>query len=505
MINKIKTFYNVYPLYFTLIVAFIPRLVAAIFSKGYGMHDDHFLIIEASQSWVDGFDYNAWLPWTSGNNGPSGHSLFYVGLHFLFFKALDYFGLQDPQFNMFLVRFIHTLFSLSVVYYGYRIAEKMGGKTIALHTSLILGLAWFIPMLSVRNLVEVVCVPFLIYAVYILYINDKNDKWWIYILAGLISGIAFSIRFQTLFFLAGMGLSLLISKKIKGAFLLGLGIFISIVSIQSIPDYFLWKKPFAEFTEYVNYNLENATTYFNKPWYMYVMLLSGILLPPISLFLLFGFFRAFKNNLIVFIPTLVFLLFHSYFPNKQERFIYPAIPFIIILGYYGWYIFKENSAFWKRNVKLYAFLIGFALTLNFIALPVVTTAYTKKSRVEVMDFLRKKGDLKGLVINDSNHENFTLTPRYYLDKWDFPEHGITSNNSPEMLRDYFNRDTLAIFPNYIIFYESENFDARLAQTKKYFPNLTYVTTIEPGFLDNVLHKLNRHNKNVVCFVYKLNR
>jgi len=46
-----------------LISALIIRLIAAIFSQGYGMHDDHFLIVEASASWVDGFDYNHWLPW----------------------------------------------------------------------------------------------------------------------------------------------------------------------------------------------------------------------------------------------------------------------------------------------------------------------------------------------------------------------------------------------------------------------------------------------------------
>ncbi|MCB0484019.1 MAG: hypothetical protein KDC37_05600, partial [Flavobacteriales bacterium] len=52
-----------YPLPTVLLLALVPRLVAAIFSKGYGMHDDHFLVIEAAQSWLDGFDYNRWLPW----------------------------------------------------------------------------------------------------------------------------------------------------------------------------------------------------------------------------------------------------------------------------------------------------------------------------------------------------------------------------------------------------------------------------------------------------------
>ena len=62
-----------------LFAALIMRLIAAIFSQGYGMHDDHFLIIEASSSWVDGYDYNGWLPWSEGNRGrPEGHSFSYV-------------------------------------------------------------------------------------------------------------------------------------------------------------------------------------------------------------------------------------------------------------------------------------------------------------------------------------------------------------------------------------------------------------------------------------------
>ena len=49
-----------------LLAALIARLIAVLFSQGYGMHDDHFLIIESSNSWANGTDYNNWLPWTKG-------------------------------------------------------------------------------------------------------------------------------------------------------------------------------------------------------------------------------------------------------------------------------------------------------------------------------------------------------------------------------------------------------------------------------------------------------
>ena len=69
-----------------MIVAGFFRILAALFSQGYGMHDDHFLIIEASASWVDGYDYNNWLPWNKPEGAvPEGHSFTYVGLNFIFF------------------------------------------------------------------------------------------------------------------------------------------------------------------------------------------------------------------------------------------------------------------------------------------------------------------------------------------------------------------------------------------------------------------------------------
>ena len=99
--------------------AFLIRLIAAIFSQGYGMHDDHFLVVEASSSWVDGYDYNGWLPWSEGNRGgPEGHSFTYVGLNFIFFYIAKLVGIVDPMLLMFFNRLLHGIFSLLTIYFG---------------------------------------------------------------------------------------------------------------------------------------------------------------------------------------------------------------------------------------------------------------------------------------------------------------------------------------------------------------------------------------------------
>lgn len=86
--ETIKNYYKEHPLRFALITGIVLRFIAVIFSKGFGMHDDHFLVIEVAQSWADGTDYNNWLP-GSGSTQPSGHSFFYCGIHYLLFTLLQ--------------------------------------------------------------------------------------------------------------------------------------------------------------------------------------------------------------------------------------------------------------------------------------------------------------------------------------------------------------------------------------------------------------------------------
>src|SRR5690606_13391662 len=111
------------------IIGFLVRMVSVIFSKGFGWHDDHFLIIESSQSWVVGYDYNDWLP-AEGHpeRTPQGHSLFYIGIHYYIFKFLKMIGILDPQAKMFVIRFLHALWSLLVIKYAYKITEQYAGK-----------------------------------------------------------------------------------------------------------------------------------------------------------------------------------------------------------------------------------------------------------------------------------------------------------------------------------------------------------------------------------------
>ncbi|MEN9523878.1 MAG: hypothetical protein RL065_2255 [Bacteroidota bacterium] len=502
IILRIKNYSNQNPLHFVLLVGMLFRMIAAIFSRGFGMHDDHFLIIEAAQSWIDKTDYNAWLP-KDGQTipTPTGHSFFYTGLHYVFFRILTFLGILHPQIKMLLVRLAHAIYSMITIYYGFKITEKIAGVEVAKKVGLFLSLFWIFPFLCVRNLVEMACVPPLIIATW-LAIKNENIKWYNAILIGLILGIGFNIRFQTILFTCGFGLALFIERKFIAGILVGFGFLICAALFQGGIDLIIWKQPFVEFAEYVRYNLENSTTYYDQPWYNYLLLLMGIFIPPINLMLLFGFFKNYKKW-ILFLPSLIFLAAHSYFPNKQERFVLPIFPFIIMLGLIGWNEFKMQSTFWKKNEKLESGFWKFFWVLNCFLLIVITPTYSKRSRVEAMLYLREKGDVKNLIIENSNREGGLMSAHFYLSKW-VTDYTITNSQQPEAAYQSISQMPDSTQPNYIVFYEADNIEKRVAAAKNIFA-LTFETKIEPSFIDDFMYKINPSNKNAEVFIYKISQ
>ena len=493
MLEKINKYYQEDKLRFILLLALFARLIAVIFSKGYGMHDDHFLIIEASKSWVDGYDYNNWLPWNQKNPTPSGHSFFYVGIHYLIFLFFKLISFENPDYQMYVIRLFHAVYSLLIISLSYKITKKLYAEKQAVTVAWILALAWFMPFLSVRNLVEIVSIPPMLASIWYI-IKDDKQTFKKYFLAGLIGGLAFSIRFQTSLFIGGIGLTLLIQKQLKQAVYYGIGAIFSVALIQGGIDIFIWGKPFTEFGEYVRYNLTHKNDYIHGDWFNYILVLSGMLIPPFGLFLFFGMFNTRKKLLILFIPTLIFFLFHSYFPNKQERFIFPVLPQFIILGIIGidiWINGKFNKNIYKKIFK-WSFI--FAIIINFILLPFVTTTYSKKARVESMLYLYKKDSTDAILVDAMGKSGYKMVPRFYMGKW--PAVNIIRKHSD--YKKYRENST----QKYVLFLGNDSLQTRVKRVEQtQQEKLKFEKAFAPGLVDWILYSINKHNANDTIFVY----
>ncbi|MBL7964362.1 MAG: glycosyltransferase family 39 protein [Flavobacteriales bacterium] len=481
------------------VIALLPRLVAALFSGGYFASDDHFLVIEAAGSWVQAPSYNTWMPWNQpGEPQPSGHSLVYVGLHYLFLSLLWKVGLTDPKVAMVLVRLLHAIWSLVAVRTGYRIALRWSDEGTAWQVGLFLALFCFMPFLAVRNLVEVVVIPLLTLSAWWLVKQKEGPTMRDVFIAGLWVGLAINIRFQTIFFAAGAPLVLLFRQPAK-AIVMGLGILIPIAVLQGGIDLFIWGRPFAEITEYVRYNLANPTTYFDQPWYNYLLLLAALYLPPFSLAVFTGFWMGWRRHALVWLPVLLFLAAHSWFPNKQERFILPIITLFFILGLVNWELWRRRSTWWQERASFWKGVLAWTWGLNMLLLLPLCLNSSKQSRVDAMYLLREAGNVRGFIVEDTHEGEAPLMPLFYLGQWQMTVEQVT--DPAQDLGDLLVRYPDAVRPNVILFFGLEDLEARQARAATALGRLEEIGRAEPGLLDKVVHWLNPINRNetiVIC-------
>lgn len=488
-------------LFLLTLIALVPRLLAALFSQGYFAHDDHFLVIEAADSWVKGYDYNDWLPWNQGGNPrPSGHSYVYVGAHYLLFSALDSVGLNDPKAMMVIVRLLHALLSLVVVRTGYRIALRISDERTAWQCGLLLALFFFMPFLAVRNLFEVVCIPFLMLGAWQLVKDAHGPTLKQALLAGLWIGLAVNIRFQTIVFAAAPGIVLLFGRW-RQALAYGIGVFLPLLILQGSIDYFIWGRPFAEIGEYVFYNMANATTYFDQPWWFYMPWLAGVFIPPLSLFVFFGFLKDWRRHLLLWLPVVFFIAFHSWHPNKQERFITTVLPLFFVFGFCAWERWRQSSRWWSTREGAWRGILRWTWAFNIVLLMGLLFTYSKRSRCEAMYALRDVPGITGIIIEDTFEKEPPQAPLFYLGDY---KPGILYFSDPGMdQRAAWNAADAHRRPNTVCFVGKEDLAQRRMAMERQLGSLTFVAEAGPGLVDRIVHWLNPINRNETITVYRL--
>ncbi|SMC00239.1 Alg9 family protein mannosyltransferase [Hymenobacter roseosalivarius DSM 11622] len=510
------------PLRTILLLALGLRILAAFFSKGYAFHDDHFDVITIAQDWVYGL--TTWLH----RHVPPRHSLAYTGLHYGLFAALDAVGFTNPDAKMTIVRLLHGLYSLLVVYFGYKITEDLAGETYARRTGLLLAVLWFMPFMSVRNLVEMVCIPPYLGGFYVLVHHRNRLQARHFLLAGALFGVAFLFRYHTALFLMGASLVLLARQQWKALAWLTLG-FVGVAGlVQGTIDAALYDYPMQSLVSYFLFNAEGAYQYSTGPVYRFALTVLGFLVPPISAFLVFGYARTRRLAPLLFWGGVLFFVAHSLFPNKQERFILPLFPLLIVLGVIGWERYVAGAAFWQRHPRLLANSWRFFWVLNGIVAFALALTYSKKSRVEPMVYLSQKTDLRGLVLDFGPHGT-KMPPVFYLGRMGAEASAFIPDSSGVWARYQQQRPLPADFvmtyalndktplrrlisqmnytqrrPTYLLLVGEQEIDRRLNRLRLLFPNLKLEHTITPSPYDQVLHALNpRVHKDEHVRIYQI--
>ncbi|MBX0334143.1 glycosyltransferase family 39 protein [Pontibacter sp. HSC-14F20] len=510
------------PLSLIMLIAFVIRMVAAFFSKGFAFHDDHFDVITIAQHWLYGLP--SWLH----EPMPPRHSMFYAGIHYSLFYLLESIGISNADTKMTIVRVLHGLYSLLIVYYGYKITERLSNQANARIVGLMLSLMWFMPFMSVRNLVEMVCIPPYLAAFYFMLKQDDRKKNLHYLWAGALFALAFVLRYHAVLFAVGAGMVLLYRRQWKEIFWLALGFILMATLIQGTIDLIFFDYPFHSVITYFFYNADNAYNYSTGPVYRFLLTILGFMVPPISVYLLLGYSRTARLAPMLFWGGLLFFVVHSLFPNKQERFILPLFPLIMVLGVIGWQDFVRNSRFWQGRKKLLAASWTFFWILNIVVAVAMSFTYTKKSRIAPLVYLSEKQDMDAVLLEFGN-SSMKQPPLYYLNRlaaefheyhfnekrdWDEYKAGkplpqnfaMTYSLNGEKSLDSLQTE-LSLYPfqpDYVVVVGQKDMEERMQRINSLYPALELEETITPSLYDRVLHFLNpRVHKDEHVRIYRI--
>lgn len=523
--DRIKTYYNNYPLHTILWVALIIRLLAAFFSKGYAFHDDHFCVVRVAQNWVSGYPH--WLHM----DGPPKHSMLYAAFNAAFIWLMDMIHITDPIAKTTVLRIVHAFYSLLTIYFGFKIVNRLSNLENAKRAGWILTIIWFMPFLSVKFLAELVCVPLVLGGFYYLIkaYQQQIKSALPYLIAGALFGLAFTIRLHTILLAGGLGLVLLFRKQWLQAVYFTLGYLIVASLIVGVTDAVLFDYPFHSIISYFEYNSNNAYNYIKGSPFKFTFTTLGFLVPPVSLMLVFGYLRSFKVEPMMFVGAAVFFVFHSSFPNQQERFILPVLPIFILLGVIGWNNFYKSSNFWQGHQKLHRGLWYFFWTVNLIAALALTFTFSKRDRIEPLYYLSKQSDVKSVIIE--NERSVKQPPVYYLGSFCSEYHefqtdilGLDKFKADKKYLDpsyqmvftlgadktierlQFEMDSVNKHPNYVILQGKNRIEERKKRIYELFPGkeLELVKTVSPSNFDKLLHFLNpKVHRDQTGFIYKV--
>jgi hypothetical protein len=481
-----------------LLAAAVVRLIAAIFSEGYIMSDDHFLAVEPVSSWVSGENYHNWYPNAYNQiDHAQPFSYAYYFLNFLILKFCALIGIANPFIQAFVLRLVHAAFSLWGVYLFVKLAERMIASVQWRMYAI-----WFwvfggvVTVFSVHQLVETACIPFVLLAYLSVLKYFEHERAGALIIAALAFSVSVGMRYQLVFFPLTLGMYLLWKRKWSGAVLFG--VFFTLgFAVTQIDNLLLWHKPI--YQHLLDYQAYNATHFSDYPSnvFSYLALITYYIFPVITIVFLLSLRRrpdaeqdSSKDALqdvsqdsskdvaqrtCILLGTLVFVGFHLLFPNRQERFLLPAVPFVLLLMIRT--ISRRNpceascsasceTSFeesWLTNLMRLSICISAIYTLAY-------SFYIPKSKyLEASEALYDRGDFQNVVIDNWKGEESVWLPMHYVGKFVHP-FSMTSKKSLDQLKQQITHQPAfdskrlpAPDPNYLIIWGKEESYPRTKQ------------------------------------------
>lgn len=493
-----------YPFLTCLIVALLLRLLAVFFSKGYMASDDYYETVKIAYQGVQSglTDEQGMLKWDVVKPENIGRSPLYVLFLYSIMKVQHFAGITDLDSMMYLIRSIHALLSLLIIWFGYKyIFESTRDKNYALLGGLILGAHFLAPYLAVRNMIEQVSADLFLPAIFFAYIGVRDKKPQHLIMAGILSGLSWMVRFNISLAILPIPFAIwFLKRSLRPALYYTAGLLLIILFSGTLDMIYLGYFGQSSLNILRSFLFSTEPPPLPQPLWFFFLLTLGAFVPPFSFYFIFSFFRKklLQDHLILFSAALSFFLIHTLIAHKEERFIIPIFPLLVIMGVVGLrsFLMKNSIATWNR--KLFKASAIWAAFASCALLPIFTTNYGHKSIVDTFIYLGRQNIDRPILIDST--ERMRLFPYEYaeLKRTDFIELyswdslGVIGKTNPAF-------DSI----DYVIIFSENSLQCHLDSLEKYLGRLQLVFKSDPSLVDNILHRLNPlHNHTNQSWVFR---
>ncbi len=499
-----KDFIQKNPLSFVIAAALVFRLLAVIFSKGFMASDDHFQTVTVAYQWLqEGFwGPDGYMTWKGAPAWKVSRFPLYTVLLYLNMKVMFLLGFESLDKIMYGVRLSHALFSLIGVVAVYKTVElTTRSRNWAILAGLTMAVHFAMPFLAVRNLIEMFGGSMWALAIYFYYRyrRDPQSRWLV--IAGIMCGIAWMFRFQLIFAFWAVPFVLWYEhRKIKPAVYFSLSLF-AMFLLAGLVDWYMVGKFMGTTINHVHQGLTEAPPVTGHVL-IYFAVILGYFIPPLSLLMLYLAARHsfWRDHLMLTVSSLSFILMHSLIANKQERFMIPILPAIVIIFVLVMERQKRLNSFPFNRRTLWRVVAIFTVVVNFVLLVPFTLNYGHKGLCEPLVEIERISDFTPNVLFFSPDKYSNVPLRYggyqtidrqYVYSWKeinerLPQ-GDSANYDYVILYPLDSQD----LPRYV-----DSLQIRLGQLEPAFH-------VGPSIVDYVLHVLNpKHNRTNEAWVYK---
>ena len=492
-----------HPLAFVLTVAIIVRVVTVIFSRGFIHSDDYYDTVMIAFDWLNNglWGSDGWLRWRQEPSTAIGRFPLYT-LSLLGVMKLHYaLGITALDHIMYTIRGLHAAISLIPVWAGYQIVLHLSrSRHWAIGIGLVMALHFGAPFLGVRTLIEVVGGNLWMLVILACYLWDhrKQDRWLL--IAGVLAGLAWMIRFQLAFAVLPIPFVLWFrTKSLRQPVFFAAGVMAMLVA-SGLMDWVILGRFAGSTITNLTMNTGLPPLYKTIPL-LYPTLLLLLLVPPISVLTIVPMFRIsfIRKHAILWFSSICFVLCHSLVANQQERFVLPILPaFILMAALALWHSRRERRWPFTRP-RLLRNIALVSIGLNLVVLAFLTPSYPRAGLIEPLVKIREMNpSAQVLVIQPEMKYWMPIAyagpqiTRLYVRSW----------ADLETLR---SRSDNAVPFDFVVLYppHEEDLDRYLDLTRSALGvELTPAFEIPSSGYDGLLYAANRkHNPRLAAAVY----